>query len=229
MLLQFPRRRHTRASTGSAAAAGLKKASIGTSLPDNSLSRLARPKDASLRPAKMLRRCDSEQATAAATSGTVLPFRSAQASIGCRSDMERSISTGNNLSQPEIFPLEIRNKFSTLVKCGMGKTPLKQKARPPEKNRDLEPLYVREWIDALSEQHKVVKATRISQGYIANMSGGKKENPSAAYLRRIAKFLGISVDDFYRPPPPEDQLEALRGISQAARAALMRQIKEDGE
>ncbi len=113
----------------------------------------------------------------------------------------------------------------------MGKTPLKRK--PPKlepQDRALEPLYVGEWIDVLAVQHEVVRATNISQSYIANMSGGRKVNPSAAYLRRIAKFLGITVDDMYiSPPGPGAQISALKDLSPAARAALMLKITGYGQ
>lgn len=115
---------------------------------------------------------------------------------------------------------------SGLVIWAMGKTPFKRKPlKPQPEERELEPLYVGEWIEALAEQHEVVKATRISQPYIANMSGGRKVNPSAAYLRRIAKFLGITVDDLYISPPGAGaQISALKDLSPAARSALMRRI-----
>lgn len=227
MLIQFPKRRvHVRASAAASLGAGLRKASSGTSFPERSLSRLASPRDASLRPAKILRRCHSEHSAAEAIFGIVIPFRSAQASIGCWSDMAPTISTRNSSSQAEIFPSEIRNKINGLVNCGMAKPQTKTKpfkappSKPPE--RDLEPLYVGEWIEvAGKKQHEVVKATRISQPHISNMSNGRRPNPSAARLRKIAQFLGIGTDDLYQPPPPKEQSDRYRTLSAGAKSLLI--------
>lgn len=90
---------------------------------------------------------------------------------------------------------------------------------------DVEPLYVGDWIEASGVAQKdVVKATGISQGYIANMSGGRKLNPSAAKLRRIARYLDITVDDLYRQPPKLMEIGGFKEYSPSAREMLMRKI-----
>lgn len=230
MLIEFPRRpRHARASTKSSETfTGRKKASIGTLPPLKSLSLLASPSEASLRPAKMLRRCDSEHSAAVAISRIVLPFPSAQRSIGC-SDMAATISTGNTESQPQIFPLEISSELSGLLQCDMGKTSRKPKYRPaalPE--GEAAPLYVDEWMKACEvPQKQVVTETGYSQSHIANTQGSRRPNPSADLLRRIAAVLQISIDDLYFPPPPKDRIAAIRGLK-AAREALLLQAMDTG-
>lgn len=117
----------------------------------------------------------------------------------------------------------------------MGRSPHKLKPTrrappPPPPPPEWEPLYVGDWIEACGfDQKDVVKETGISQSYLSNMSGGRKNNPSAAILRKIAKFLGVTVDDFYQPAPSPQHLKTLRGLSEAAKLALVRSRKDDGE
>lgn len=216
MLLQFPKRPlHARASADSGEAAGRKKASIGTSEPESSDNRLARPSEASLRPAKMFRMCHSEQPTEAATAGTVIPFRSAQASIGCWSDMEPSISTRNSPSQPKIFPSEISIRINGLVKCGMGKT---KPAEPPE-------IFLGQWLDYWeSGPTEAAEIAGCTQGYISNISRGRRPNVNYVFLWRIATHFGITVDDFFQPAP-----KALNAkLSRKARSSVRERERQRG-
>lgn len=88
------------------------------------------------------------------------------------------------------------------------------------------PLYVGEWIEATGfTQSEVVKNTKISQGYISNISGGRRSNPSAEYLRRISEFIGVTMNDFYLPPPQQRDIEALSRYSPVARETLLKKRK----
>lgn len=85
----------------------------------------------------------------------------------------------------------------------------------------LHPLFVGEWIEATGHTQKAVKdATGLSQGYLANLSGGARRNPSAAVLRLIAGVIGVRADDFYLKPPKETDAAGLRRISADARESL---------
>jgi transcriptional regulator with XRE-family HTH domain len=95
--------------------------------------------------------------------------------------------------------------------------------KPPKQFRQ---LYVGEWIEAAGVPQKdVVKATGISQGYISNMSGGRRSNPSAEYLYRISDFIGVAMNDFYVKPPEKSDVEWIGKLSSKTRDALFNKRK----
>lgn len=191
---------------------GLKNASIGISPPEISLSRLARPKEASLRPAKILRRCHSEHSAAAASSPTDLPLSPAQRSMGCSSDMAAIIPPRNDKSQDEIFLGEIVSGSIDFVNCGMAK------------RREIEPReiylgdWLKEWNIGPSEAAKIAGCT---QGYISNISRGARPNVNAVYLLNLSEHMGVNVNDFFRPLPSQSQLAPLKNLSPKAQAAIL--------
>lgn len=196
----------------SAASRDLRKASIGTAPPDASLNRLARPREASLRPAKRLRRCDAEQSATSASASIDTPAESAQRIIGCCSDMTADISTRNAQSQPEIFPPEISLCDSALVECGMGR-------RTAQEPRE---IFLGDWL-RLFEKGPVeaAKIAGCSQSYISNISRGARSNINALYLLRLAEWLGVSVDDFFRPVPSQAHIAALAQLSPKGQASIL--------
>ena len=204
--------RHVRTSADSGKGIGLKNASIGTSLPESSLSRLARPRDASLRPAKILRRCHSEQPTALAMAATVIPLAPAQRSMGCESDMDATISTRNIKSQPQIFPSEMPLSSRDLVKFGMG-------TRTPPEPRE---IFLSEWLKlggiGPSEAATVAGCT---QGYISSICANTKQNINVLYLLKLSERLEITINDFYRKPLSHAQVAQLEQFSPQARAFLI--------
>jgi transcriptional regulator with XRE-family HTH domain len=112
--------------------------------------------------------------------------------------------------------VEILLRHRGFLKSGMAK-------KPPKQFRQ---LYVGEWIEAAGvPQSAVVKGTNISQGYISNMSGGRRSNPSAEYLLRISEFIGVSMNDFYVPPPARSDVEWLGRYSPQARETLLNKRK----
>jgi hypothetical protein len=106
---------HAHAPSGT----GFKKASIGTAPPVTSLKRMASLKDTPRRPAKMLRKCASEQGTASASCPTDISLASAQRSRGWGSDMGTTISTRNGKSQPKIFLTETPVEIAEFLQCDM--------------------------------------------------------------------------------------------------------------
>lgn len=202
-ILQFPR--HTRALSG------LKKASIRTAPPEMSLSRLASPREASLRPAKMLRRCASEQSAASARSLTDRRLALAQRSIGC-SDMTSDISTRNGKSQQEIFLPENGLPINGLLKCDMSK---RSTVEPRE-------IFLGDWLEFFEiGPTEAAQIAGCSQSYISNISRGVRPNVNALYLLKLSEHLDININDFFRPLPSQSQLSALKKLSPRAQAAVL--------
>jgi plasmid maintenance system antidote protein VapI len=202
----LPFSRHGAASS----IAGFKKASIGTTPPDISLKRLARPRDASFLPAKMLRTWAAEQPAASASCSTVISLDLAQRSIGC--DMGTDISPRNGQSQPKIFPPEIALPVSDLLQCDMAKS---DDDEPPE-------IHLGAWLDLF--EVSVGEAADIAgcdQSYISNIIAGRKPNVNVLYLLRLSEKMGITVNDFYRSLPGRSHLAALKNLSPKAQATLL--------
>jgi transcriptional regulator with XRE-family HTH domain len=88
-------------------------------------------------------------------------------------------------------------------------------------NRPSRKLYLGEWIARLGHtQVEVARAADISTSYLSNLIGGRKEDPGALILFDISEFLGITVNDLYRKPPPPDATKAAGELSPAEIAAL---------
>lgn len=47
-------------------------------------------------------------------------------------------------------------------------------------------------------QMDVARKAKVSQAYVAKLEGGAKKNPSLATLRRIAKALGVPVEQLLK-------------------------------
>jgi transcriptional regulator with XRE-family HTH domain len=104
-----------------------------------------------------------------------------------------------------------------LVECGMGK-------EPP---RHTETIHLKAWMKACKvKQRQVVEATGYSQGYISNLGRGAKEGPSADFVRKLAVFLGVGMDDLYSLPPAPPILVPLRQFWQQTRQAAGMQDAE---
>jgi len=95
--------------------------------------------------------------------------------------------------------------------AGMGRLP----------KRTLRKIYLGEWIEALGRDRKDVAAgAGIDVSYVNNLIGGGKGNPSAHVMLALSEYLGISVNDLYRPPPPKPTIESFLQLSAAARESL---------
>lgn len=209
-VLPFPLRRHVRTSSQR------KNASIGTAPPETSLSRFAKLSDASLRPAKMLRRCDGEQPPAAAKSAIVLPLSAAQRSIGCDSLMGLSISTRNDRCQPKIFPSEIGGQLGGFLQCVMPKT---KKPVPRE-------IFLGEWLNFFGMgPTKAAKIAGCDQSYISNIKGGRRENVNALYLLNLSEHFGITVNDFFHRVPPQAHAASFATLSPQAQQTVLERLK----
>lgn len=195
------------------ARAGFRKASIGTSPPDISLNRLARPSDAVLRPATRLRKCASEHSAACASSRTLIPLSDAQRIIKCGSAMGLDISTRNAKCQPKIFPVEISGSNRPLIKCDMGK---RTKPEPQE-------IFLGHWLKHFGiGPNQAAVIAGCTQSYISNISGGRRAHINALYLLRLSEEMGVTINDFFRPIPTQSQVAAFDQLSPQAQAALLR-------
>jgi hypothetical protein len=201
------------------APSGFKNASIGTVPPEISLSRLANPKDAWRRPAKMLRKCHSDDPEASASSPTDLPLLSAQRSMGWSSDMEQIISTGNKKSQPQIFPVEIVPEPASSLRCDMAKS---RDAEAPQ-------IHLGAWLEEFEiDNGEAARAAGCDQSYISNIVAGRKPNINVLYLLKLSEYMGVTVNDFYRPLPSKPHLSALKDLSPKAQSALLSRLHKKG-
>ena len=207
-IIKFPRQR-THARTPDAVR---KNASIGTARPETSQSRFAKLNDASLRRAKIFRRCAAEQSAASESCLTVIPFASAQRSIGCESDMTETISIRNRCRQAKIFPMEMLGSKWSNLKCPMGKN---DEDEPPQ-------IYLGQWLHFLdTDVTEAAKIAGCTQGYMSNIIANRKSNVNVLFLLKLSAQLGVTINDFYKPPPSEAQIKALRSLSSEAQATVL--------
>lgn len=119
---------------------------------------------------------------------------------------------GNIPASNEKFLMEMSRQNSRLLDCGMGKLPKRQYRQ----------LYLAEWIEATGRDITgAAKAGDVDPSYISNLSGGRRANPSAHVLYGISEYLGITINDLYKPVPAEGHVSAMRELSPAAREALL--------
>lgn len=60
-----------------------------------------------------------------------------------------------------------------------------------------------------------------TQGYISNIIANRKPNVNVLYLLRISEWLGVTINDFYRPLPKKAELRAFKELSPKAQAAIL--------
>lgn len=87
---------------------------------------------------------------------------------------------------------------------------------------EVPPLFLGEWLAYFgigsTEAGRIAKC---DQSYIANLSNNVKGNPSAAILYRLSEHLDITVNDFYRPPPKDEQIASIADLSPRAQRAVL--------
>lgn len=87
-------------------------------------------------------------------------------------------------------------------------------------------LYLQEWLEVTGhEQGGAAASAGVDASYISNLVAGRKPNPSAHVLLAISEYLGVTVNDLYRRPPPESSLTALSELSPGARSILIDRTK----
>ncbi len=85
-------------------------------------------------------------------------------------------------------------------------------------------IYLGEWIEAIpgKERKQAAHAADVEVSYVNNLCGNKRLNPSSLVMLAFAEYLGITVDDLYRPPPSSMVLKELSNLSAAARETFLR-------
>ena len=89
------------------------------------------------------------------------------------------------------------------------------------------PLFVGEWIAQSGRRPtEIAAAVDITDAYLSELISGKKKNPAAHVLRAISEVLGITVNDLYRKPPTQGQIDRLKSLSPAEAAILSRLLDQ---
>ena len=73
---------------------------------------------------------------------------------------------------------------------------------------------------------ELAKALGVTDSYISELISGRKPNPGHALLIDISEWLGITVNDLFRPPPEPGAVEAVERLPLAQQAALARLLDE---
>lgn len=97
-----------------------------------------------------------------------------------------------------------------------------EKVPPPTELK----LYLKEWM-ALKrirnrDLYNAVKETAdIDESYVVNLKAGRKDGVSAQVLFYISEAMGLTVNDLYRRPPAQAQIESLTRFSDRALNGLL--------
>lgn len=133
--------------------------------------------------------------------------------------MATTISTRNEKSQQQIFPVEIEAEKAPALSYDMGKN---ADDEAPE-------IHLGDWLAffemGASEAAEIAGCT---QGYISNIVGGRKPNINVLYLLKLSEFMGVTINDFYRPLPSRTTLNALKNLSPKAQAAILDRQQKKG-
>lgn len=94
--------------------------------------------------------------------------------------------------------------------------------RSPNPKRPFRRLYIGEWLARLDKkQVEAATAAGVTPTYINEIVSGKKTNPSHEVLLDLSEWLGLTVNDFYYPPPTREQVDtASKDLTAAEMAAL---------
>jgi hypothetical protein len=106
--------------------------------------------------------------------------------------------------------------------------PFRETAAMPAARRPMfKKLHLGEWLARLGKKPvDVARHQDVSESYNSNQISGKRENPSIDKLLAISEYLGITVNDLYRAPPPLATLKDLQGFSAGAIEQLMERPKQ---
>lgn len=85
-------------------------------------------------------------------------------------------------------------------------------------------LHLGAWLHALAiKPVAVAKHVEVTESYLSELiAGTAKINPSSALMFAISEFLGLTVNDLYRPPPPRAARQATEQLTPSQMAALGR-------
>lgn len=101
--------------------------------------------------------------------------------------------------------------------------------RPRQPLRPIPPrrLYLGQWLARLGrKQAECARALDLTPAYISEIVSGKKKNLSPALLLDLSEWLGLTVNDLYRAPPPIEATEAVDKLNPSQLATLGRLLDE---
>lgn len=98
----------------------------------------------------------------------------------------------------------------------------KQIFKKPERK-----LFVGEWLARLGRKPtELAKAVGVTESYVSELISHKKDNPSPVLLLEVSEWLGLTVNDLYRSPPPAAAVSAIERMDPSQMAALGRLLDE---
>ena len=84
-----------------------------------------------------------------------------------------------------------------------------------------------EWVaQSGRQQEDIAESAGITDAYLSELMSGKKKNPSAHVLFALSEELGITINDFYRKPPSQAQMNRLKNLSPSDAATLTRLLEQ---
>lgn len=87
-------------------------------------------------------------------------------------------------------------------------------------------IFLGDWLDRWEiGPSAAAKIAGCSQSYISNIKRGEKTNVNALYLLALSEHIGVTVNDFFRKPPPKAHLAEIQEFSPQAQGALLKRAK----
>lgn len=88
-------------------------------------------------------------------------------------------------------------------------------------------LYLGQWLARLGrKQAELAREVAVTPAYVSELISGKKPNPTPGLLLDISDWLGLTVNDLYRPPPAIEATEAVDKLNPSQLATLGRLLDE---
>lgn len=87
---------------------------------------------------------------------------------------------------------------------------------------DLPQIYLGQWLEFFeTDVTEAARAGGCTQSYVSNIIANRKSNINVLILLRISDYLGVTINDFYRPLPKKSELAALKDLSPKAQASIL--------
>jgi hypothetical protein len=94
-----------------------------------------------------------------------------------------------------------------------------------QRKRPTRLLHLGPWLTRLGRKPvELAKAVDIGEPYVSSLISGKRKG-TPSLLLDISEWLGISVNDLYRPPPSAEAMKAVEGLTTAEAAVLARALE----
>ena len=99
--------------------------------------------------------------------------------------------------------------------------------RSPAPKRQFRKLHIGPWLARLDRsQAEAADAVGVSKPYMSELISGKKKNPGYQVLHDLAAWLGITIDDLFRPPPDKRDVDAVDPHMSASEMAALGTVLE---